>query len=273
MKMGTERMDAEETVGARIAHPRYPDKLAPWMEGAQWHRDEIGRSGDAVLRVVRDEKAVYVKASRRAEAWRERDALRYLAGKLPVPELIAEVEEEGCLWLVMSEIAGENAIAPARLAEPERTVRLLAEGLNMFWMMPTDSCPYTDCFADMLNIARERLSQQNRAQWSGPDGFDSPERQLAWLEDHCPPDLREMRVLSHGDYCLPNLILDGDSVSGFVDLGGFGVANFHLDLMRCLRSMTYNFGTDAYEGLLLKELNVEVDRELLRYCDLLDELL
>lgn len=51
-------------------------------------------------------------------------------------------------------------------------------------------------------------------------------------------------VFTHGDYCLPNVVINGDAVSGFIDLGLAGVADRYQDLALGARSLTYNFGLE-----------------------------
>lgn len=103
------------------------------------------------------------------------------------------------------------------------------------------------------------------------------ERQmLTWLQDNRP---EEELVLSHGDFCLPNLFFDEKGVSGFLDLGRCGVADRWCDIALCYRSLCCNFRGDygdAYPGLdedgLFRALGVTPDWERIRYYILLDEL-
>ena len=99
---------------------------------------------------------------------------------------------------------------------------------------------------------------------------------LEWLKNHKPA---EDPVLSHGDFCLPNIFLDGDEVSGFIDLGRSGIADPYQDIALCYRSLCHNFdGTygRAYPGfdpmMLFRELGIDPDWEKIRYYRLLDEL-
>ena len=50
----------------------------------------------------------------------------------------------------------------------------------------------------------------------------------------------EELCLTHGDYCLPNIIVDDDCVAGFVDLGRLGVGDRYRDLALVRRSLDYN---------------------------------
>lgn len=80
------------------------------------------------------------------------------------------------------------------------------------------------------------------------------------------------KVLSHGDFCLPNVLAQGDSICGFIDLGRAGVADKWQDIALCYRSLQHNFdGTygSSYEGFepgaLFEVLGIEPDWEKIRY--------
>ena len=47
----------------------------------------------------------------------------------------------------------------------------------------------------------------------GEKGFSSPQELLKWLKDNKP---NESYVLSHGDYCLPNIFIDDNKISGLL---------------------------------------------------------
>jgi aminoglycoside phosphotransferase len=50
------------------------------------------------------------------------------------------------------------------------------------------------------------------------------------------------RVLVHGDFCLPNVLVHEGSLSGLVDLGGAGLANPETDLAAGVWTLQYNYG-------------------------------
>lgn len=49
-------------------------------------------------------------------------------------------------------------------------------------------------------------------------------------------------VLTHGDYCLPNVLVRDGRLSGLVDLGGAGLANPEVDLAAGVWTLQYNYG-------------------------------
>ena len=100
---------------------------------------------------------------------------------------------------------------------------------------------------------------------------------MDWLEENrpvCEP------VFSHGDFCLPNVLLQDGQVAGFIDLGDAGVGDRWRDIALCYRSLKHNFdgtfGGKVYEDfnpdMLFEKLGLEPNQEKLRYYILLDEL-
>lgn len=78
-------------------------------------------------------------------------------------------------------------------------------------------------------------------------------------------------VFTHGDYCLPNVIIHRGSISGFVDWGRAGIADRYQDLALAVRSLTYNFGAE-WMPLLFREYGIErPDRDKVEFYMLMDE--
>ena len=51
-------------------------------------------------------------------------------------------------------------------------------------------------------------------------------------------------VVSHGDYCLPNVMADLSDRPGLIDLGAMAVADRHLDVACAVRSLRHNGGKE-----------------------------
>lgn len=217
------------------------------------------------------------------EARSEIRILNWLNGRELVPKVICSHIEDGKSYLLMSKIKGKMSCEREFLREPELLIKVLGEGLKMLWGIDISDCPCDSSIENKLKLAEERVknnlcSMDNVEQDTyGEKGFSSPQELLKWLKDNKP---NESYVLSHGDYCLPNIFIDDNKISGFIDLGRCGIGDKYQDIALCYRSLVHNFegryGGEVYEGfnanILFDELGIEPDWDKIRYYILLDEL-
>ena len=68
--------------------------------------------------------------------------------------------------------------------------------------------------------------------------------------------------LVHGDFCLPNILIYKNKVSGFIDVEAMGLGDPWIDYSWCIWSFEYNLNTKEYTKELLTELNIEFNQEL-----------
>ena len=68
-------------------------------------------------------------------------------------------------------------------------------------------------------------------------------------------------TLLHGDYCLPNIMLDNWRFSGFIDLDAGGVGDRHVDLFWGMWSLQFNLKTDRFRERFLDAYGREVINE------------
>ncbi len=255
---------------------RFPQSVQRYVSGKAFTLDSIGQSG-AQVRCYAD---MVLKIQRTGEEPdREYEMMRWLRGKAPVPEILAFDRADGYNYLLMRRLPGEMACAQRYLKAPVELIRLLARGLKMLWRVDVHGCTAGDTLERKLRRARERV-ESGRCDGSdaepdtyGPGGFRDPAHLLGWLERNRP---EEEPVLSHGDYCLPNVFLSEGQVAGFIDLGHCGIADRYQDIALCCRSLRHNLEEIAHcpfdEYLFFRELGVERDAEKMRYYILLDEL-
>ena len=77
-------------------------------------------------------------------------------------------------------------------------------------------------------------------------------------------------TFTHGDYCVPNVILENGNLSGFVDWESAGVADRYQDIALLTRSVWYNFGED-WEESMFEIYDIEPDWKKIDFYKLLDE--
>lgn len=257
-----------------------PPALREWLENLPYTVETIGFSGSTVL--LFDDMVLKIEACTPA-AVRMVEVMRWLHGRLPVPEVLHHEVYQGRSILLMSRIRGQMACSKYYMEHSDEMVSLLAEGLRMLWAVDAAGCPRDRSLDNELADARRRVESGlvtmdgAQPETYGPDGFASPEKLLEWLESHRPA---YDPVLSHGDYCLPNVFLADGCVTGMIDLGDTGIADRWRDIALCWRSLRRNFDgsyggkvyPDFNPDLLLEKLGIPIDREKLRYYILLDEL-
>lgn len=257
-----------------------PDSIRVLLPQGESTLDSVGCSSAQVTlfadRVLKVEKDCNSSAN-------ELNMMRWLQGKLPVPQVIAAEKADDTRYLLMSRMPGKYLCDEAILDDQERLAELVADGLLRMWAVDVSDCP-TDRTLDAkfreieagIRSGTITMDTARQEETYGPSGFSSPMQLFDWLVKHRPA---EEKVLSHGDYCLPNIFCDDAGLTGYIDLGYAGVADKWVDIEQVLWSMWAN-STGQFGGkvrgfdrkLLFKALGMEADEDKLRYYSLLGEL-
>ena len=256
-----------------------PAAIRQHVEQKPYTQNTIGLSGAGVL--VFDD-CVLKTAPADSVSARESAMMSWLQDKLPGPRVIHSTVENGLSYLLMSRLPGEMSCDTRYMTHPELLLPLLAKGLKGLWQVDTIGCPCRFGLDERLMLAEENVrlgrceTERVEPTTYGPGGFRDPAHMLQWLNDHRPP---MDPVLSHGDFCLPNLFLQENAVSGYLDLGFCAVADRYQDIALCYRSLCHNadgsYGPvypDLQPKKLFDALQITPDWEKIRYYILLDEL-
>lgn len=250
-----------------------PDSLKRVLPAARWERVTLGESGAGVWRSSR----FVVKVQERGSApqqtlQQERERLRWLAGRVPVPQVVGFEVTGTHEFLAMTRVPGIPMSDPDATLHPERVVGLLARALRELHALPVRECPFNMTLPVRLAQARELV----QAGLVDEDDFDE-ERQGRSATSifnelvNTRPDTEDL-VITHGDACLPNFILNGEFVEGLVDVGRAGIADRHMDLALAWRSTRSKLNANAAEQLLDQYGRELVDERKIQYYCLLDEL-
>ena len=181
------------------------------------------------------------KGSLQAEA--QMDAYFHTLG-LTAPVLCYHSGTEDLL--LTARVAGEDCTHADYLADPVRLCDTIAERLRALHELTAENCPVPDRMQAYFASVRDGIAQ---------DRFDSTflpvhlrtltaQKAAELLQD--APALFTSDTLLHGDYCLPNILLDGWDFSGFIDLGNGGIGDRHVDLFWGAWTLGFNLHTEAY---------------------------
>lgn len=259
-----------------------PKVIRDFLGDEPYSRNTTGMSGSEVLIF---QKYVLKIQPRTIETDNEDAIVKWLGGSIPVPEILMYHVENGTAYTLMSRLEGKMLCDEEFLTSPQRLIRLAADMLRMLWAVDVNECPLRGSRLDerlkaaRFNVENHLVDLDNvEPETFGPGGFKNPEELLAWLEQNRP---QEDIVLTHGDFCLPNLFVNEGKICGFIDLGKMGPADRWQDIAIVLRSLKSNFSGEYNGGkayfqfepyMLLDELGIEMDEEKNRYYRLLDEL-
>lgn len=250
-----------------------PEPLRRVLPAARWEAVTLGESGAQVWRSTRHVVKVQSLGGPSATTLQqERERLRWLSGRLPVPGVLGYERTATHEYLAMTRLKGIPMSDPDALLHPERMVGLLARALRELHALPVRDCPFNATLNVTLHHARERVAaglvdegdfDEARQGRSAVSLFNELARTRPTHED---------LVVTHGDPCLPNLIVSGEYVEGLVDVGRLGIADRHADVALAYRSAKRNMNGDYGEQFLDAYGRELVDLDKIAYYMLLDEL-
>lgn len=256
-----------------------PKNIRKHLSNEAYETDHTGMSDSSVL-LFQDKILKIQKNTLEAET--EYRMMQWLKGRLPVPQVYAHEIQGDVSYLLMSRCPGEMACAKKYISDPDLLTDRLAQGLKKLWEVDISGCPADWRLKRKLeqaqfNVEHGLVDIENTEPGTfGEGGFAGPKELLDWLYGNQP---QEEPVLSHGDFCLPNLLFD-EATAWYIDLGRAGIADKWCDIALCYRSLSHNYdgvyGDQHREGLddllLFRKLGLAPDWEKIRYYILLDEL-
>ncbi|MBW3079795.1 aminoglycoside 3'-phosphotransferase [Bifidobacterium simiiventris] len=208
----------------------------------------------------------FIKTAPAGSLRREAQFTTYFHSKgLAAPVLHYGIDESARDWLVTARIPGEDCVSRRYLHEPARLTVLLAHRLRALHKLDSADCPDQNRLSDYLATAERNhaAGHWDTSFYTELYGGATVDEIYAIVRDR--KSLLRADTLIHGDYCLPNVILDDWRFSGFVDLDCAGVSDRHVDVYWALWTLRFNLHTDAYRGLFLDAYGRDlVDEDLLR---------
>lgn len=259
-----------------------PDELSRCLTGYGTERIGHGESGADVWRcTLTGEGTFYLKVADVGTDLRldqEAERLRWMKDHgLLVPAVIAYQRVSSIDYLLIDEVPGVAASDVEWSSSPADVIAALGRGLRLLHQTSTGDCPFDQRLARQIADARARAFAGHVRE----DDFDksrmgrSAADLLTELESLVPGD--EDLVFTHGDFCLPNVILrrsatdDGVEIAGFIACGRSGIADRHQDLALGVRSIAYNLGEAWVSPFLLAYGLQRADPDKLYFYTLLDE--
>lgn len=219
-----------------ISRNDFPTRFHPYMENAQLYDSSC--SPDARVYYIDKGQGFFLKTAPKG-ALAQEAAMTELYHSLGFAAEVLAYEQADVDWLLTARVPGEDCIHPQYLDDPKHLSTLLGELLRHLHDTPLPSC-IRDRTSEYIQTVRQRYQAGNYDTSHFPDnwGYACPEDAWAVVEK-VAPKLRS-DTLIHGDFCLPNIMLDNWTFSGWIDLGAAGAGDRHMDLFWGAWSLWFN---------------------------------
>ncbi len=239
-----------------------PYEIERFIRGAKIY-DSSGHS-QAKVYLIDKGCGYYLKTAPKGTLKQENEMTAYFHSKGLGAEILHYSSNEFDLMLT-SKIQGEDCTSPRYVADPKRLSVLQGELLRQLHELDYSDCLSKNKTQEYVLSAEKNYHLDNYDKSHFPDnfGYSSGEEAYAVLKEG--KDALKSDVLVHGDYCLPNVILDNWKLSGFIDVGASGISDRHIDIFWGLWSLTFNLKSDKYCDLFIDAYGRDkVDNEILK---------
>lgn len=256
-----------------------PRAIKPYIDNAdKIYAINEGKSGAWVYKLsynkYSSEESIYLKFDRKSRLYDrlsdEANVLRWLQGKLKVPEILMYDELDGMEFLITKEIEGtllSNLIKETQVSE---IVKLYAEIANEIHSINICNCPFSQTIYDKMKQAKARIYHQEISSST----FDvinkayTPKELFKYLEYSAP--LCQHLVFTHGDLYMNNILVKNLQLAGVVDLARGGCCDYHYDISIILHNIDKYLGIE-YQELFLRYYKFSVNQDLIDYYWKLNE--
>jgi aminoglycoside phosphotransferase len=254
-----------------------PPNISDILKNYSLEQNTIGCSGSTVYKVnnFRQGSNAFLKICHKSKydkLLREKSILNWLSGKLPIPEVLLFCENQEYEFIVLSEIVGIPSFASELRNNPNNVMEKLGNGLHLIHSIDITNCPFSETIKNKIARVEDNI-QKNRVDISNfePENYGKDINELYTnLLGYLP--IKEDVVFTHGDFCMPNILINNNKISGFIDLGMAGISDRYQDLALAIRSLKYNGFSENEQNIFLSSYGVKnLDQKKFQFFLLLDE--
>lgn len=255
------------------AKRKLPSSLLKHVDGYRWRRIEIGESGADVYRLTaKGRPPLFLKhvADNTVLGLREEaERLHWLADHASAPHVVGTAYNGGQEWLLMTALAGVNA--EAAHTSPAAKVKIIGEALRALHAIDANDCPFDESLDIKISRAADNV-RHGRVEESHFDARNIGRKATDLFSEMLSKrPAREDLVVTHGDACFANFMIDADTFSGFVDCARVGRADRYQDLALACRSIEGDLGVQWIAPFLCHYGLDRADPDRLAFYRLLDE--
>lgn len=241
---------------------KIPREIQRFVSGADIYDSSC--SPEARVYFIDRGDGYYLKHSGKGTLEKESKMTEYFYAKGLGAEVLNYISDDSD-WLLTAAVTGEDCTHEKSLSQPERLCDTIALELRRLHETDYTGCPVPDRTTEYLAAAENNYRTGNYDKSHFPDSFGYRSAEDAHKVLMAGKDALQSKVLLHGDYCLPNIILNNWKLSGFIDVGCGGVGDRHIDIFWGAWTLWFNLKTDKYRGRFLDAYGRDkADEEILK---------
>ena len=221
-----------------------PEDFSSLINGAKIFDSSC--SPEARVYFIEKDLGYYLKINKAKELKNEAVMTDYFHSKGLGAEVVKYHSSNTNDFLLTAAVTGEDCTHSAYLGEPKKLCDTIATHLRLLHETDFNACPVQNRMKDYLALADKNYATGNYDQSAFPDSFGYKSASEAYSALNDGRNGLKCDVLLHGDYCLPNIMLDNWIFSGFIDLGNGGVGDRHVDIFWGVWTLRFNLKTNKY---------------------------
>ena len=199
----------------RINIDEFPQEIRCFMQNANIYDSSCHSSA----KVFYIDTGYYLKIDKKGSMKREAELTKIFYEIGLGVELLFYISKEKDYMLTRSAV-GEDAIS--YLDTPRKICEVMAKTLLDLHSLSTNEIPESARMQQYKNSSKKEFIQKLKCD-----------------------------TLIHGDFCLPNIILDNGEFSTLIDFSMSGIGDKHIDLYWAIWSLDFNLETDEYTDYFL----------------------
>ncbi len=242
----------------------FPVSLQPLLRDAQVYDSSCG----SCATVLYCDTGYYIKIADKGSLAEEAAMWQLFADRGLGAQVYSYLSEE-MDYLTTYGASGEDLTH--YLGEPEKICEVMAKALKSLHKQTPEQIPPANSMRAYEQIAALPLEEMHY----NPDyvlrAFPITSRKEAWEIISRNKGKLKYNTLIHGDFCLPNVMLNEKGESTLIDFSQAGVGDIHVDLFWAIWSLQFNLKTGKYTDAFLNLYGREaVDIELIKLISALE---
>ena len=256
------KYDNKEPLSAEL-----PPELLKLIDLSSLTKNTIGHSSSEVYELkLKDGTNAILKIqylTSRNDLKGEYERNKWLEDKLNVPKVYYFKELDNYQYYLREKKAGLSA------HKIENFAPLVGKNLKQLHSIDITNCPFNNNSVDnLLKLAIDKIDIILPTILEIYPEMDKKSL-LEFLKNNKPTDT----ALVHGDYSLPNILIDDNKEVSLIDLGDVSISTKYFDLYYLRKSFIRNNKMDYFKAFLESYGLSEIDEKAMKWMDIIDKVL